>query len=111
MARMTRGFIDLSPWHQRGVDYIIDTFTTDGSDCEIHIFQTERVSGDLFERKTTRGELLQCQFARFVAMSSGALDADELQGQFGDREIGKLHHFSLNHYGARLSFKCVDAEQ
>src|SRR5260370_37223130 len=101
----------LSPGHQRSVDYVRNPVTSDGPDGEIHIRESKGVRGDLLQRKSARCELLQGKLTSLVAVAAGALDRDEFQRQFGQREIRELGHLALNDDGPGFALEGIHAEQ
>src|SRR6185436_17965439 len=90
------------PRHQRGVDYIRHALVADRADGEIDVVQSELVRRDQLERETLRRDLLECQFARLVAVAARALHGDELHREFFEGEVRELAQFSLRDYDAGL---------
>src|SRR4029077_6083566 len=93
------------------MNHIWHALATYRSNCKVHVSQPKGVGRHFFQRETMRCKLLQGKFTRFVAVPTRALDGYELHRDFGDREVRKFRHFSLNHDRSTLALERVDSEQ
>src|SRR5262249_16902225 len=108
-SKCARGFS--LPRHERRVDHIGDPLAAHRPDGKIHVFEPESVGRDLLQRKALRGKLRESELARLEAMTTRALDGDELHRDFFEREIRELLHFTLDHDRAALALERFHAEQ
>src|SRR5258706_8053488 len=92
-----------NPGHQRGVDHVWDALAADRLDREVDVLQGEAVGRDPLERESLRGELLQRQLARLVAVAARALERHELHRDAADGEVGEFGELALHHHRRPLA--------
>src|SRR5947199_882485 len=97
------------PWHERGVNHIRHTLSTDRSNGKVDILEGEPVRRDELQRKTLGRELLECQLARLVAVTTRAGHGDELHREPADGEVRKVRHLALCNDPAAFALERLDA--